>query len=157
MIQSSPKWATSTSNITHNQATMTLKKHNNRGLGVGNWSESEKMSGHAILKNLYEKKMDVILTISFKITAEIEIRRHIFCVLLRGVSALYSICFSFIHCHEMPSHCVFFSFFFFTVNNSVNAARSSLNHVYRRKFDGKGIKFIKTFRLGYVISLNVAV
>ena len=62
------------------------------------------MSGHAILKNLYEKKMDVILTISFKITAEIEIRRHIFCVLLRGVSALYSICFSFIHCHEMPSH-----------------------------------------------------
>ena len=26
------------------------------------------MSGHAILKNLYEKKMDVILTISFKIT-----------------------------------------------------------------------------------------
>ena len=54
----------------------------------------------------------------------------------------------------MPSHCFFF---FFTVNSSVNAARSSLNHVYRRKFDGKGIKFIKTFRLGYVISLNVVV
>ena len=97
--------------------------------------------------------MDVILTISFKITAEIEIRRHMFCVLLRGVSALYSICFSFIHCHEMPSHC----FFFIIVNSSVNAARSSLNHVYRRKFHGKGIKFIKTFRLGYVISLNVVV
>ena len=27
------------------------------------------MSCHAILKNLYEPKMDVILTISFKITA----------------------------------------------------------------------------------------
>ena len=76
MIQSSPKWATSTSNITHNQAAMTLKKHNNRGLGVGKWSESKKMSGHAILKNLYEKKMDVVLTISFKIKAEIEIRKH---------------------------------------------------------------------------------
>ena len=48
------------------------------------------MSGHAILKNLYEKKMDVILTISFKIEAEIEIRKHVFGVLLtrRGVSAL---------------------------------------------------------------------
>ena len=70
---------------------------------------------------------------------------------------VYRVCkayvFSFIHCHEMPSHC----FFFFTVNSSVNAARSSLNHVYLRKFDGKGIKFIKTFRLGYVISLNVVV
>ena len=47
------------------------------------------MSGHAILKNLYEKKMDVILTISFKIKAEIEIRKHMFWVLLtrQGVSA----------------------------------------------------------------------
>lgn len=53
------------------------------------------MSGHAILNNLHEKKMDVILTINFKIKAEIEIRRHMFCVLLsrRGVSALYSIMF----------------------------------------------------------------
>ena len=33
------------------------------------------MSCHAILNNLYEPKMDVILTISFKITAEIEIRK----------------------------------------------------------------------------------
>ena len=32
---------------------------------------------HAILKNLYEPKMDVILTIRFKITAEIEIGRNI--------------------------------------------------------------------------------
>ena len=40
--------------------------------------------------------MDVILSISFKITAEIEIRKHklMFCVLLSGgvVSTLYRIC-----------------------------------------------------------------
>ena len=40
--------------------------------------------------------MDVILSISFKITAEIEIRKHklMFCVLFRGgvVSTLYRIC-----------------------------------------------------------------
>ena len=41
---------------------------------------------------------------------------------------------------------------FFTVNSSVNAARSSLNGVCRRKFHGKGIK-LKTFPEGYVISL----
>ena len=35
------------------------------------------MSCHAILKNLYGPKMDVILTISFKITAEIDIRKHV--------------------------------------------------------------------------------
>ena len=34
---------------------------------------------HAILKNLYEPKMDVILTIRFKITAEIEITKHVLC------------------------------------------------------------------------------
>ena len=56
---------------------------------AGKWSESEKISCHAILKNLYEPKMDVILTISLKITAEIEIRKHMFCIVLRrrGVSA----------------------------------------------------------------------
>ena len=41
-------------------------------------------------------EMDVILSVSFKITAEIEIRNHklMFCVLLRGgvVSALYRMC-----------------------------------------------------------------
>ena len=54
--------------------------------------ESETMSCHAILRNLYEPKMHVILTISFKITAEIEITKHMFCVLLcrRGrVSAFF--------------------------------------------------------------------
>ena len=40
-----------------------------------------KMSCYAILKNLYEPKMDVILTIRFKIKAEIEITKHMFCVL----------------------------------------------------------------------------
>ena len=40
------------------------------------------MSYHALLRYLYEPKMDVILTISFKITAEIEITKHMFCVLL---------------------------------------------------------------------------
>ena len=40
------------------------------------------MSCNAILKKLYEPKMDVILTIRFKITAEIEITKHMFCVLL---------------------------------------------------------------------------
>ena len=67
------------------------KKTYDRGLGVRKWSEGQKMSGHAILKNLYEKKMDVILTISFKIKAEIVIRKQMFCVLpltRRGVSAL---------------------------------------------------------------------
>ena len=41
-------------------------------------------------------EMDVILSISFKITAEIEIRKHklMFCVLFRGgvVSTLFRIC-----------------------------------------------------------------
>ena len=41
-------------------------------------------------------EMDVILSIIFKMTAEIEIRKHkvMFCVLFRGgvVSALYRIC-----------------------------------------------------------------
>ena len=40
--------------------------------------DSKKISCHAILKNLYgELKMDVILTISFNITAEIKITKHI--------------------------------------------------------------------------------
>ena len=54
-----------------------------------------KMSCHAILKNLYERKMDVILTIRFKITAEIEITKHMFYVVLcRGgrVSSFCKVC-----------------------------------------------------------------
>ena len=93
---------------------------------AGKRSECEKMPCHAVLKNLYEPKRDVILTISFKIlTAEIEIRKHMFCLLLRRgiVSALYGICFF------IAMKCVYFVVvvvFFFTVNSSVNAARSSL-------------------------------
>ena len=44
--------------------------------------DSEKVSCHAILKNLYELEMDVILTISFKITGQIEISKHMFYILL---------------------------------------------------------------------------
>ena len=43
------------------------------------YHDSEKISCHAILIKL---EMDVILTISFKITAEIEITKHMFCILL---------------------------------------------------------------------------
>ena len=60
--------------------------------------------------------MDVILSISFKMTAEIEIRKLkvMFCVLFREgvVSALYLICS--LDCHEMRLHC------FFTVSSLVS-------------------------------------
>ena len=41
------------------------------------------MPSHAILKNLYEPKMDVILTFRFKMTAEIEITKHVLCPTLQ--------------------------------------------------------------------------
>ena len=41
------------------------------------------MSCHAILKNLYEPEMGVILTIRSKITAEIEITKHVLCPTLQ--------------------------------------------------------------------------
>ena len=71
------------------------------------------MSCHAILKNLYEPKMDVILTIRFKITAEIEIGRNI-CfvsnvadedVYWRFVKHNYVL--SFIHFHGLCVYIVF--------------------------------------------------
>ena len=78
---------------------------------------------YTILKNLYGPKMDAILTISFKITAEIEIRKHIFASFF--ADKVYRLCKAyvilFIRCHEMHLHCCFF---FFTVNTSVNASRS---------------------------------
>ena len=99
------------------------------------------MSCHAILKNLYEPRMDVILTIGFKITAENEITNHCFTsyfadedLYRRFVKHNYVL--SFIHYHGMRLHCVF------TVNSSVNAARSSLKGVCRLKFHGKGIKLL---------------
>ena len=74
--------------------------------------ESEKMSCHAILKNLYEPKMDVILTISFKITAKIEITKRYFFrptwqtrTYQRFVKHNYVL--SFIHCHGMRLHRIF--------------------------------------------------
>ena len=93
---------------------------------------------HAMLffnKNLYETKMDAILTISFKITAEVEITEHIFCVLLRrrGVPAF---CKAQLFFHSfIAMECVYIVFF------SVTAVRSSFNGVCRRKFHGQGIKF----------------
>ena len=84
------------------------------------------MSCNAILKKLYELKMDVILTIRFKITAEIEITKHMFCVLLcrRGRDRRFekhNYVLSFIHCY---GRCVYIVFF--TVNSSVDAAGNHL-------------------------------
>ena len=69
------------------------------------------MSCHTILKNLYEPKMDVILTISFKVTAENEKTNHSFAsyfadedVYWRFVKHNYVL--SFIHCME----CVYIVF-----------------------------------------------
>ena len=41
------------------------------------------MSCSAILKKLFEPKVDVILTIRFTITAEIEITKHVLCPTLQ--------------------------------------------------------------------------
>ena len=66
------------------------------------------MSCHAILKNLYQPKMDVIWTISFKTTAEIEIRKHT-CFANHFADEVFRLCeayiISFIHSHEMHLHC----------------------------------------------------
>ena len=89
------------------------------------------MSCHDILKNLYEPKMDVILTISFKISNSGNRDKKTY--VLRRIShtrcigfvkrAMYVL--SFIH--------------FFTVNSLVNAAQW-FNGVCRRTFHWKGIK-----------------
>ena len=82
------------------------------------------MSCHTILKYLYEPKMDVILTISFKITAEIEksyfVDEDVYRLLMKHNYVL-----SFIHCHGKY---VYIVFFFFTVNS---LARSPLNGLVR--------------------------
>ena len=69
------------------------------------------MSCYAILNNLYEPKMDVILTITFKI-AEIEMTKHVFAsyfvdkdVYRRFENHNYVL--SFIHCHGI---CVYIDF-----------------------------------------------
>ena len=83
------------------------------------------MSCHAILKNLYEPKMDVISTISFKITAEIEITNICFAsyfadedVCRRFVKFVkHNYVLSFIHWHA-----IYVCIVFFTVNSPVSAA-----------------------------------
>ena len=68
--------------------------------------------------------MDVILTIRFKITAEIEITKHMFCVLLcrTCIGVLKSIIMFF---HSFIA--VEYAFtLFFTVNSSVNVAGDHL-------------------------------
>ena len=80
------------------------------------------MSCHAILKSLYEPKMDVILTIRFKITAEIEITNICFVSYVADEDVYWrfekhNYVLSFIHCHGI---CVYIVFF--TVNSSSNAA-----------------------------------
>ena len=86
------------------------------------------MSCHAILKNLYEPKMDVILTIRFKITADIETTKHMFkflCPTLQTrtcIGVLKSIIMFF---HSFITMEYAFTLFF-TVNSSINAAGDRL-------------------------------
>ena len=90
----------------------------------------------------------MILSISFKMTAEIEIKKHkvMFCVLFRGVvSVLYRIC-SFI-----AMKCVYIVFFLLSVawfqfHPAIASSRFFQlvkygSIVCRRKFHRKGIKF----------------
>ena len=71
------------------------------------------MSCSAILKKLFESKVDVILTIRFKITAEIEITKHNGFVSYFADEDVYrrfekqNYVFSFIHCHGMCVYIVF--------------------------------------------------
>ena len=87
-------------------------------------------------------EMDVSLSITFKITAEIEIRKHkiMFSILLRGgvVSALYEM-------RLVVSSLVSISLNFIPLLQAVFMARSFAPVVCRRKFHEKGIKF-ETFR-----------
>ena len=55
--------------------------------------------------------MDVILSISFKMTAEIEIRKHklMFCVLLLGGVCVGFVAHMFFQCHEMRLPCFLLS------------------------------------------------
>ena len=56
---------------------------------------------HAMLffENLYEPKVDLILTISFKMTAET-------CFASYFADELYRLCMGYVfHCHEMRFHC----------------------------------------------------
>ena len=81
---------------------------------AGKWSESEKMSCYATLENLYEPKMDVILTISFKIAVET-------CLASYFTDELYQLCMAYaFHCHEMRLHR------FFSEQNSWENLKNSI-------------------------------
>ena len=102
--------------------------------------------------------MDVNWTITVKIIAEIEVRKHTFCVLLRRrvISALLGM---FFHCHEVALRCFFFTtnspgiFLKYIFDFVLNTASSALSGVCRRKVHGKGIK-TKTLHQTYVIILS---
>ena len=78
------------------------------------WCESEKMLCHATLKNLYELKMDVILTISLKNNSGNRDKENIFFASYFADEDLYrrfvkhNYVLSFIHCDGMRLHCFFF-------------------------------------------------
>ena len=132
------------------------EKHNNRGLGVGKWSESHVRKCRAMLflkEPVWEENRCDFDHKLQNNSGNGDKKTYVLRPTSRCIGFVKHMFFhSFI-----AMKCLHIVFFFLTVNSSVNAARSSLNHVYRRKFHGKGIKFIKTFRLGYVISLNVVV
>ena len=82
------------------------------------------MSCHAILKNLHEPKMDVILTIRFNITNR-DNKTYVLCPTLQTrtcIGVLKSIIMFF---HSFIAMEYAFTLFF-TVNNSVNAASDHL-------------------------------
>ena len=76
--------------------------------------------------------MDVILTISLKIAAEIELIKHMFLSPPLHTRTCIGVLRSIIGCFI---HSLLWNAFslFFTVNSSVNAARSSFNSVCPRK------------------------
>ena len=83
---------------------------------------------HAMLfvRTCMSRKLDVILTIRFKITAEIETTKHMFCVLRcrRGrVSGVLKSIIMFFHLFIAVEYAFTL---FFTVNSSVNAAGDHL-------------------------------
>ena len=108
------------------------------------------MSCHAILKNLYVPKMDVILTIRFKITAEIEITKNICFVSYGADEDVYrrfekhNYVLSFIHCHGI---CVYIVFFLLLIARLMRLAIILPAEVSWTRH------YIKDFSQDYVISL----
>ena len=99
-------------------------------------------------ENLYEPKVDVILTISFKMTAET-------CFASYFADELYRLCMGYVfHCHEMRFHC------FFTVNSPVFPSPSPFLLLPRRvwyvavfwndfTFSGKPLIFLTKWGIFY--------